>query len=55
MGKYDALFQPLRIKGLEIRNRFLSTSHAPAYEDNGRITDRAISPIRRRRPGVASA
>ncbi len=43
MGKYDALFQPLRIKGLEIRNRFLSTSHAPAYEDNGRITDRYIA------------
>ena len=43
MSKYDALFQPLRIKGLEIRNRFLSTSHAPAYEDNGRITDRYIA------------
>lgn len=43
MGKFDALFQPLRIKGLTIRNRFLSTSHAPAYEDNGRITDRYIA------------
>ncbi len=31
MATYDALFQPLTIKNLTIRNRFLSTSHQPAY------------------------
>ncbi|MCA8966673.1 MAG: NADH:flavin oxidoreductase [Planctomycetes bacterium] len=39
---YPALFQPLVIKGLTIRNRFLSTSHAPAYTEGGRITERYI-------------
>ncbi len=43
MAPYDALFQPLRIKDLTIRNRFLSTSHAPAYSQNGVITDRYIA------------
>ena len=42
MALYDALFQPLRIKGLEIRNRFLSTSHSPHICADGRITDRYI-------------
>ena len=42
MPSYDALFQPLRIKNLTIRNRFLSTSHSPAYAENGYITDRYI-------------
>ncbi|MFO1169474.1 MAG: FAD-dependent oxidoreductase [Hyphomicrobiaceae bacterium] len=37
------LFQPLRIKGLEIRNRFLSTSHSPGYASGGDITDRFIA------------
>ncbi len=35
MGQYDALFQPLRIKNVTIRNRIMSTSHAPAYGENG--------------------
>ena len=42
MATYDPLFQPLTIKQLTIRNRFLSTSHAPAYADNGKITERYI-------------
>ena len=42
MSVYPALFQPLSIKGLTIRNRFLSTSHAPAYPEGGRITERYI-------------
>ena len=42
MAQYDALFEPLRIKNLTIRNRFLSTSHAPAYARGGEITDRYI-------------
>lgn len=42
MAKYAALFEPLRIKNLVIRNRFLSTSHAPAYADNGEINERYI-------------
>ena len=42
MPNYDALFQPLRIKQLEIRNRFLSTSHSPHFCEGGRITDRYI-------------
>lgn len=42
IATHDALFQPLRIKGLTIRNRFLSTSHAPHFTDNGRITERYV-------------
>ena len=42
MGLYDALLEPLEIKQLTIRNRFLSTSHAPAYAQNGEITERYI-------------
>lgn len=42
MSAYASLFQPLRIKGLTIRNRFLSTSHAPAYAVNGEINERYV-------------
>lgn len=42
MGQLDSLFKPLTIKNLTIRNRFLSTSHSPAYCENGRITDRYV-------------
>ena len=42
MAQYDALFEPLRIKNLTIRNRFLSTSHSPAYARGGEITDRYV-------------
>ncbi len=31
MAQYDALLKPLRLRHLTIRNRIMSTSHAPAY------------------------
>ena len=40
MGQYDALFQPLQIKHLTIRNRIMSTSHCPGYAVDGNITER---------------
>ncbi len=42
MGQYDALLKPLRIKKLTIRNRVMSTSHAPGYARDGQVTDRYI-------------
>jgi 2,4-dienoyl-CoA reductase-like NADH-dependent reductase (Old Yellow Enzyme family) len=42
MSNYDALFEPLQLKGLKIRNRFLSTSHAPGLAFGGVISDRYI-------------
>lgn len=42
MAPYDALLKPLRIKGLTIRNRILSTSHSPGYAHDGRVTDRYV-------------
>src|SRR5947207_10115218 len=42
MAAYDALFEPLTIKTVTIRNRFLSTSHAPGYASGGVITSRYI-------------
>lgn len=43
MAKYPALFEPLEIKNLVIRNRFLSTSHAPGFVEKGVINDRYIA------------
>ena len=40
MNAYAALFTPLRIRHLSIRNRLLSTSHAPGYASGGHITER---------------
>ncbi len=42
MATYDVLFQPLTIKNLTIRNRFLSTSHQPAYAVGGKTTERYV-------------
>src|ERR687892_2049243 len=42
MAPLDPLFRPLALKGVTIRNRFLSTSHAPGYAVNGDITDRYV-------------
>ena len=42
MDQYDALFRPLEIKHLIIRNRFMSTSHAPGYTASGRLSERYI-------------
>jgi 2,4-dienoyl-CoA reductase-like NADH-dependent reductase (Old Yellow Enzyme family)/NADPH-dependent 2,4-dienoyl-CoA reductase/sulfur reductase-like enzyme len=36
----DALFQPLTIKGLTLKNRVMSTSHAPGYAEGGKPLDR---------------
>ena len=35
-------FQPLDIKRLRIRNRFLSTSHSPGYATGGVVTERYV-------------
>lgn len=43
MTAYESLFQPLQIRNLTIRNRFLSTSHGPAYLLAGNITDRYVA------------
>lgn len=37
------LFEPLALRNLTIRNRFLSTSHSPGYAVGGNITDRFIA------------
>ncbi|MFN0041589.1 MAG: NAD(P)-binding protein [Alphaproteobacteria bacterium] len=42
MTQYDALLKPLRLKGLMIRNRVLSTGHAPGYAAGGRVTERYV-------------
>jgi 2,4-dienoyl-CoA reductase-like NADH-dependent reductase (Old Yellow Enzyme family) len=34
MAAYDALLEPFQLKHLTIRNRILSTSHAPAYAED---------------------
>ena len=36
----DALLKPLTIKGLTIRNRVMSTSHAPSYGSDGKPKER---------------
>ncbi|MGI8739604.1 MAG: FAD-dependent oxidoreductase [Gammaproteobacteria bacterium] len=40
MGQFDALFRPLKIKHLTIRNRIVSTSHSEVYGENGMPTER---------------
>ncbi|MDH3692186.1 MAG: NADH:flavin oxidoreductase [Gammaproteobacteria bacterium] len=40
MANYQALFTPLTIKHLTVRNRILSTSHATGYSAGGNITER---------------
>ncbi|MFN0042312.1 MAG: FAD-dependent oxidoreductase [Alphaproteobacteria bacterium] len=35
MAEYDSLLRPLTIKHLTIRNRIMSTGHAPSYGDDG--------------------
>jgi 2,4-dienoyl-CoA reductase-like NADH-dependent reductase (Old Yellow Enzyme family) len=43
MSQLDPLFAPLIVGHAAIRNRFLSTSHAPGYAVHGDITDRYIA------------
>jgi len=40
MGQYDALLKPLKLKGFTLRNRVLSTSHAPSYGQDGKAQAR---------------
>jgi len=40
MAQYDALLKPLTIKGLTLRNRVVSTSHAPAYAEDAMPKER---------------
>ena len=40
MAQYDALLKPLTIKGLTLRNRIMSTAHAPGYAEDGRPGER---------------
>ncbi|PYF84364.1 MULTISPECIES: dimethylglycine demethylation protein DgcA [Marinomonas] len=43
MSQYDALFEPLNINKLTIRNRIVSTAHAEVYAtDGGMTTDRYV-------------
>ena len=36
----DPLLQPYKLKHLTLRNRFMTTSHEPAYSDDGMPGDR---------------
>ncbi len=40
MASKDPLLQPYRLKHLELRNRLMSTSHEPAYSEDGMPKDR---------------
>ncbi|WP_375055253.1 dimethylglycine demethylation protein DgcA [Zobellella sp. DQSA1] len=43
MGQFDALFQPMNINKLTIRNRVVSTAHAEVYAtDGGMTTERYV-------------
>ncbi|MEM7226025.1 MAG: NADH:flavin oxidoreductase [Pseudomonadota bacterium] len=37
---YEALFTPLRLKRLTLKNRIVSTAHAPAYAEDGKPKER---------------
>ena len=40
MAQYDVLLEPFKLKHLRLRNRIISTSHAPAYAEDGMPKDR---------------
>lgn len=40
MSQYDALLKPLRLKHLVLRNRIMSTAHAPRYAEDGMPSER---------------
>ncbi|MFO0996250.1 MAG: NADH:flavin oxidoreductase [Alphaproteobacteria bacterium] len=40
MGQYDALLSPFKLKHLTLRNRVVSTAHAPAYDEDRKPKDR---------------
>ena len=37
---FDPLLEPFELKGLTLRNRVVSTSHEPAYAEDGMPKDR---------------
>ena len=39
-GAFPHLFQPLKIRGVVLKNRIMSTSHEPAYSEDGMPKDR---------------
>lgn len=50
----DALLQPYTIKHLTLRNRIITTSHEPAYSDDGMPTERYRAyHVERARAGIA--
>ncbi|MSP83040.1 MAG: FAD-binding protein [Alphaproteobacteria bacterium] len=40
MAAHDALLQPFKLKTLTLRNRIMSTAHAPGYPEDGMPTER---------------
>ena len=40
MSKTDPLLEPFKLKHLTIKNRIVSTPHAPAYAEDGMPKDR---------------
>ena len=40
MASHDPLLEPFQLKHLTLRNRILSTSHAPAYVEDGKPQER---------------
>ncbi|MDX6231774.1 MAG: N-methyl-L-proline demethylase [Nocardioidaceae bacterium] len=52
--RHDALLQPFTLKHLTLRNRIVSTSHEPAYSENGLPTERYIAyHVEKAKGGVA--
>jgi 2,4-dienoyl-CoA reductase-like NADH-dependent reductase (Old Yellow Enzyme family) len=45
----DPLFTPFKLKNLVLRNRIVSTSHEPAYSEDGLPKDRSPGEGPRRR------
>lgn len=41
--RWNSLFSPLRIKGLTLKNRVMSTSHAPGYAEGGKPGKRYVA------------
>lgn len=54
LAKHDPLLQPFTLKHLTLRNRVVSTSHEPAYSEDGLPTERYIAyHVEKAKGGVA--
>ncbi|GIS87518.1 MAG: hypothetical protein CM1200mP18_02280 [Gammaproteobacteria bacterium] len=51
MNSSDPLLQPFTLKHLTLKNRIISTSHEPAYSEDG-FQKRAIVCITKKKPRV---